>query len=108
MKKTITKIGKMLKHPKFMLVMGSAILLAGVIEVFEIATMEFFGFDIGAEHVILLFGFNQMVIALSHMVEGIENISMVEEEMLLQKEEIILKKEITTSATIEDERKNSA
>lgn len=107
MKKTIAKIGKMLKHPKFMLIMGSAILLAGVIEVFEITTMEFFGFDIGAEHVILLFGFNQVVIALSHMVEGFENISMVQEEILLKQEEIILEKEINTTAAIEDKREHS-
>jgi len=60
--------------------MGFIYLNTGILEVFEIATEEFLGFNMKAQHGLMIFGINQILISCTHIIDGLETIECVENE----------------------------
>lgn len=87
MKNAIRKLKHFFSHPGFRMGMGIAILIAGILEIIEVATEEFIGIDLKSHHILILFALNQIIIAFAHMMDGIEKIEVVSEEKKIEMEE---------------------
>ncbi len=94
MKVLIIRIGRFLKKPGFTMFMGFMLIIAGIIEIAEVVTVEFIGFDVETHHIIILFGFNQLILAISHMIEGMEDVELIREEEEIEEVQKIEKQEL--------------
>jgi len=92
--KTTLDFKKPISYHLFRLGMGFALLIAGVLEVAEVTTEEFIGLTIRSHHIIVLFAINQIIIAFAHIIDGLEQVEVVEEEEKLEKSEEMLEKKI--------------
>ncbi|MCU7918183.1 MAG: hypothetical protein KZQ95_07455 [Candidatus Thiodiazotropha sp. (ex Epidulcina cf. delphinae)] len=69
---------------------GLILIVTGVLEIFESAFIEMFGWSIGAHHGVIVFGTVQVLYALTEILEGFENIELSEvSEEIERIEEVI-------------------
>jgi peptidoglycan biosynthesis protein MviN/MurJ (putative lipid II flippase) len=57
---------------------GLILIVTGVVEIFESAFVEMFGWSVGAHHGVIVFGIVQVLYALTEILEGFENIEIAE------------------------------
>ena len=79
-KRIARKARMILSHPRVTFIMGFLLLFAGICEISETVIEEFLGFEVHAAHGLMLFGLSQIIVSLTHVVEGVEGIGIVASE----------------------------
>ncbi len=85
MRKKIQRgLKKFLESPKTSLAIGIMLLAAGIFEatetMIEKVVEELLGFDIGAHHGVMIFGLSHILLAVVHILEGLEHVGVAEME----------------------------
>jgi hypothetical protein len=75
----LTRVGKFLAKPQVNIVVALLLLYAGICELGETAIEEMFGLELKAAHGLMLFAVKQVFIALTDILEGLEDLVIVAE-----------------------------
>jgi uncharacterized membrane protein len=73
------KIGVYLAKPRVRLLVGFLLLFAGICEISETVIEEFIGVEVRMAHGMIVFALSQVFVAITHILEGIEDFTMVAE-----------------------------
>jgi hypothetical protein len=84
----LRKVKRFVGDPRVQLTTGLILIATGVLEIFESAFVEMFGWSVGVHHGVMVFGTVQVLYALTEILEGFENIEIAElsEEVELMEE----------------------
>lgn len=79
-------MGKILALPQVSLGIGCLLLFAGICEIFETVLEEIIGYEIKTAHGLIIFALSQISIAATHVLEGIEDVSILAETEEIRKD----------------------
>jgi uncharacterized membrane protein len=80
------KIRFILTRPHVAIIMGFLLLFAGICEISETVIEEFIGFEVQTAHALIVFGLSQIIVAFTHVVEGLEGIGIATAEQKIENE----------------------
>ncbi|MCU7905947.1 MAG: hypothetical protein KZQ76_08820 [Candidatus Thiodiazotropha sp. (ex Epidulcina cf. delphinae)] len=72
------KVKRFAGDPRVQMTTGLILIATGVLEIFESAFVEMFGWSIGTHHGVMVFGAVHVLYALTRILEGLENIEISE------------------------------
>jgi hypothetical protein len=79
-------VGKFLNKPKVTLVVAFLLLFAGIGEIADTVIEEILGFEVHSAHGVIIFATSQMFVALTHILEGMEDVAIVAEAQEVKEE----------------------
>jgi len=78
------KLRNILSKPHVTILMGILLLFAGICEISETVIEEFLGFEVKTAHALIIFALSQIIVAFTHVVEGVESMGLVAVEEKLE------------------------